>query len=155
MTPNVAGLPVAGGSPWTINQFVYLDKQPDELTMLGGFGSATDDAGTQRYLIKFHDGIHFWGSNVDVTTGMPYDLGKWQMVTLAYDGKTLTIYKNSQTLKTADITLDDAENVVKIAPSGPWPNGGHFAGKIAGFAIWNRALSQPEIQAQMANMPQN
>ena len=92
---------------------------------------------------------------MDVTTGVPYDLGKWQMVTLTYDGKTLTIYKNGVAIKTADIALDDAENVVKIAPVGPWPNAGHFAGKIAGFAIWNRALSQPEIQALLPNMPQN
>ena len=46
-TPNVAGLPKRRGRPWTINQFVYLDKQPDELTLLGGIGNATDDAGAR------------------------------------------------------------------------------------------------------------
>ncbi len=147
-TANVAGLPLGASDPWTINQFVYLDKPLDELTLIGGFGSGADDSGTQRYLIKFHDGIHFWGSNVDVTTGLPFDLGKWQMVTLTYDGKTLTIYKNAQSLKTDVISLNDADNVVKIAAPGPWGNGGRFAGKVAGFAIWNRALSQPEVQAQ-------
>ncbi len=152
-TPDVASLPTGSTDPWTINQFVYLDKQPDELTALGGFGSGADDSGTQRYLIKFHDGIHFWGSNVDISTGVPFDLGKWQMVTLTFDGKTLTIYKNGQPIKTAPISLEDAESAVKVASKGPWGNGGTFAGKIAGFAVWNRALSPQEVQAQLANEP--
>lgn len=152
-TPNVPHLPINATDPWTINQFVYLDTQPSELTIVGGFGSGVDDAGTQRYLIKFHDGIHFWGSNVDISTGVAYDLGKWQMVTLTFDGKTLTIYKNGQVLKTADITLQDADNFVKIAPAGTWANGGLLAGKVAGFAIWNRTLSAAEVRAQMAHTP--
>ena len=152
---NVANLPLGANSAWTINQWVYLDKQPGELTLLGGFGSGADDAGTQRYLIKFQNGIHFWGSNVDITTGVPFDLGKWQMVTLTFNNKTLTIYKNGQVIKIADISLEDADNMVHIGTRGPWDNGSPFAGKIARFAIWNRALSPTEVQAQSVDVPAN
>jgi len=154
-TANVANLPIAAGDPWTINQWVYLDKQPGELTALGGFGSGEDIPGTQRYLIKFHDGIHFWGSSVDIPTGVPFDLGKWQMVTLTFDGKTLTIYKNGLVIKIAAISLEDADNRVKIAAPGPWPHNSRFFGSIAGFAVWNRALSPQEVKAQTANAPKN
>ena len=153
--PNITALPVGAADPWTINQFVYLDQQPAELTVIGGFGTGQDSAGTQRYLIKFHDGIHFWGSNVDVTTGVPFDLGKWQMVTLTFDGKTLTIYKDSQAIKSEAISLEDAENIVRVGAPGPWDTAKPFAGKIAGFAIWNRSLSQPEIQALGGDTPKN
>ncbi len=150
---NVAGLPVDGGDPWTINQFVYLTDMPAELTVLGGFGDGTDTGGEQRYLIKFHDGIHFWASDIDVTTGVPFDLNKWQMVTLTFDGTTLTIYKNGQPIKTSPLTLNDAADTVKIGVAGPW-NGNHVAGRIAGFGIWNSALDPAAVKALMAGMPQ-
>ena len=150
---NVPNLPVEGADPWTINQFVYLPAVPEELTVLGGFGDGTDTGGEQRYLIKFHDGIHFWASDIDVTTGVPFDLNKWQMVTLTFDGTTLTIYKNGQVIKTSPLTLNDAADTVKIGVAGPW-NGNRVTGKIAGFGIWNSALDASAVKALMAQMPQ-
>ena len=146
-------MPTAGASPWTMNLFAYFDTMPGELTTLAGFGDDSDTAGTQRYLLKFHDGIHFWGSNVDVTSGVPYDIGKWQMITATYDGKTLTLYKNGKAIKAADIALSDAAPVVKIAPPGPWPNGSRMNGKIAGFRLWNAALSPDAVADLMQSQP--
>ena len=150
---NVSSLPIDGADPWTINQFVYLTAQPAELTVLGGFGDASDTGGEQRYLIKFHDGIHFWGSDIDVTTGVPFDLNKWQMVTLTFDGTTLILYKNGGVIKTSPLTLNDAAATVKIGAPGPW-NDNHVAGKIAGFGIWNSALGPAAVKALIAQMPQ-
>ncbi len=150
---DVSGLPAEGTDPWTINQFVYLTAQPVELTVLGGFGDASDTGGEQRYLIKFHDGIHFWGSDIDITTGVPFDLNKWQMVTLAFDGTTLTIYKNGLPIKTAPLTLNDAAATVKVGAAGPW-NDNKVSGRIAGFGIWNSALDPAAVKALMAQMPQ-
>lgn len=149
---SVPGLPADGTDPWTMNQFIYLAKQPAELTLLGGFGDGSDTGGEQRYLIKFLGGIHFWGSDVDVPTGVPFDLGKWQMVTLTFDGATLIIYKNGQPIKTAPITLGDAADTVRIGASGPW-NANHFAGRIAGFALWNSALGPDDVKVLMVNRP--
>ena len=75
------------------------------------------------------------------------------MVTSAFDGKTLTIYKDSQAIKSEAISLEDAENIVHVGAPGPWDTAKPFAGEIAGFAIWNRSLSQPEIQALGADTP--
>ena len=57
--PNITCLPVGFNDPWTINQFAYLDQQPTEITVIGSFGTGQDTTGTQRYLIKFHEGFHF------------------------------------------------------------------------------------------------
>ncbi len=150
---DVPNLPYEGTDPWTINQFVYLNQQPEELTVISGFGSGADTGGEQRFLIKFHDGIHFWGSDVDVTTGVPFDLNKWQMITLTFDGATLKIYKNGQIIKTSPVSLNDAASTVQIGTHGPW-NNFHMNGKVAGFTLWNSALSAADVQAQMAHMPQ-
>jgi alpha-mannosidase len=150
---DVPGLPYEGTDPWTINQFVYLNQQPEELTLIGGFGDAADTAGQERFLIKFHDGIHFWGSDVDVTTAVPFDISKWQMITLTFDGATLKIYKNGQVIKTSPVSLSDAASTVQIGTHGPW-NNYQINGKVAGFTIWNSALDAAAVLAQMAHMPQ-
>ena len=150
---DVANLPYQSTDPWTINQFVYLDRQPEELTLISGFGDGSDNSGEQRFLIKFHGSIQFWGSNVDVATGVPFDIGKWQMITLAFDGTTLTIYKNGEVIKTSPVTLSDAASTVQIGTHGPW-NNNHMSGRVSGFAIWNSALDAAAVKAQMAHMPQ-
>ena len=149
---SVPNLPVRGGAPWTLNLFVYMDKQPEELTVLGGFGDATDTSGAQRYLVKFHNGIHFWGSNVDINAGAPFALGQWQMISVTYDGSLIRLYRSGKLLKTAPATLSDAVPVVKIGRQGPW-NNQHFAGKIADMTIWNEALPADFLQTLLPNTP--
>jgi alpha-mannosidase len=129
----------------------YAD--PGELTTLVGFGDDQDNTGTQRYILKYENGIHFWASNTDVTTGVPYDTGKWQMVTATFDGTSLRLYKNAKLLNTTDISLNDAAPIVKIGPTGPWDTASKLNGKIAGVKIWNSALSADQIAELMSAVP--
>jgi alpha-mannosidase len=151
---DVADLPAKGTDPWTINLFVYTDTQPGELTLLGGFGDGSDSDGQERYIIEYKKGIEFWGSNVDIASGLPFDLGKWQMVTATFDGQTVRLYKNGVEIKSGAATLSDAQPVVKLAPSGPWDNGHKFSGKIQDFTIWNRVLDPAFLHALLASGPQ-
>ena len=146
-------VPLEADAPWTINMFVYTDQAPDTRTLIGGFGDGSDTTGAQRYLGRITDGIHFWGSNVDIETGQPFDLGKWQMLTATFDGQTVRVYKNAVLLKSQEAELVEAAPVVKIAPGGPWGSGHRFSGKIQGFTIWNDALTPAQVQAQLAAMP--
>lgn len=149
----VAGLPIHSTDPWTINLFVYTDTEPAELTLLGGFGDASDSSGQQRFIAKYKNGIHFWGSNIDIASGIPFDLGKWQMVTATFDGQTVKLFKNGEEIKSEAALLSDAQPVVKIGTRGPWDNGHKFNGKIQGFTVWNRALDAPTLKALQANGP--
>ncbi len=150
---NEAALPVAGTAPWTINQWVYLDKTPVELTLLGGFGSGGDEAGQQRYLVKFQNAIHFWGSNIDINSGIPFDLNRWQMVTLTYDGQDVRIYKDGREIKRELAKFSNAKAQVHIAPPSAWGNGGKFDGKIANFEIYQSALTPQNIATLLEKKP--
>ncbi len=146
-------LPIAGNDPWTINLFVRTDQAPADLTTLGGFGDDSDTDGTQRYLVNFQGGIEFWASNIDIASGIPLDVGKWQMLTATYDGQTVRIYKNGALIKAQDAVLADAAPIVKIAPPGPWPKGHKFSGSIQNFTLWNGPLSPAQIQSLLASLP--
>ena len=151
----LSDLPTKAADSWTINQWVYMDKQPDELTILSGFGDARDNTGAERFLVKYRNSIHFWGSNVDINAGEPFDLGKWQMVTVTFDGKNVRLYKNGKELHSEPAVFTDAVPTVRFAPNSVWDDrGGKFAGKIAGFTIWREALPADYIQMLASSFKQ-
>jgi alpha-mannosidase len=139
-------LPVSAKSPWTINFFAYFDRMPQPFTCIAGFGDDEDNAGAERYIAQFPNGIHFWGGNRDLDAGGNFDVGKWQMITETYDGQTLSLYKDGKLLNSAGMDLTDATPVAKIASLAPW-SADRMKGKISGFQIWDIALSPADITA--------
>jgi len=142
----VQDLPKRADDPWTINLFVRMDKMPEDLTPIAGFGRSTDDAtGASRYICKFDDGIHFWGRNVDIGSNVPFDLGAWQMVTATFDGKMVRLYKNGKEIVTQNAQLANAPGVVKVAPLDGWDNKRRFVGQVKNFTIWPAALDPASV----------
>ncbi|MGH7132025.1 MAG: glycoside hydrolase family 38 C-terminal domain-containing protein [Phycisphaerales bacterium] len=152
---DVPGLPVKAGDAWTVNMFVRTDKQPDNRTIIAGFGKCEQaDAGSARYLVKFANGVQFWSHNRDVPSRTQLDLNRWQMLTATYDGKTLRIYKDGKSIGEREVQLADDENVVQIAPKDPWEQKRQFDGDIRDLTIWGSALSDEGIAALKLSMPQ-
>jgi alpha-mannosidase len=145
------GAPVGAAAPWTINAWLWIDKPLEDLTMIAGFGDCQDRSGSQRYLAKFAEGFHFWGSGVDVPAKAPLETGKWQMLTATFDGKTVKLFKDGREVKTQDAAFSDAAPVAKIGPPPPWPRGHRLAGKVAGFTLWNKAIP-PESVATLQQL---
>ncbi|BDI32849.1 hypothetical protein CCAX7_49000 [Capsulimonas corticalis] len=150
-TPQIfkpANLPVHGSDPWTINLFCKVDKQPENRTIIAGFGNASDGAsGTGRYIAKFANGLHFWSANQDVDTDVPLDLGAWQMITATYDGAALHLYKNGAPIGENDLKLSDDVAEVHVYPKDAWDKQRVFDGDIRDFTIWKRALSADSVQS--------
>jgi len=152
----VSGLPTRGKDAWSINFFVRTDKEPDNRTIIAGFGRASDDTdGTGRYLCKFGDGVHFWSRLKDVGgRRTALDVGKWQMLSATYDGETLRLYKNGRRLSTRNLELsDDNSSVVRIAPLDPWDQKRRFTGEIRTFTIWNTALPAEALKVLQDSAP--
>ncbi len=144
-------------SAWTISFWVHLDAPPPEYSILAGFGDASEATGRQRYICAFPAGIHFWASRVDVPTNVAFDVGRWQMVTATYDGRTLRILRDGRELASASIALEPAAAVAKLAPRPPWRQGRPFVGRIRDFTLWDRALPPAMVAAlyesQRAKLP--
>lgn len=148
VTYKVPDLPVKAKDSWTINLFCKMDHQPENRTVIAGFGRATDgQVGTGRYLSKFANGIHFWSANRDVETTIPLDLGKWQMLTATYDGQTLRVYKNGVQIGAQKADLSDDQAQVHVMPPDPWEHERLFDGNVRDLTIWKEALSPNELGA--------
>jgi alpha-mannosidase len=145
---DVAGLPIKAKDAWTMNMFVRTDAQPDDRTLIAGFGRCEQTSeGVARYMAKFSRGIHFWSHNRDVEGRTPLDLGRWQMLTATYDGRVLCVYKDGKKLAQRELELADDENAVHIAPIDPWDQTRRFKGEIRDLTIWNEALNADAINS--------
>jgi len=138
-----SNLPVDGNDSWTINLWVYLESEPNDHTFIGGFGN--DDGladGTGRYLQKCNGGICFWGSNRNLVTNVPFNVGNWQMITISYNHLTakLRIYKNARQIACERLNLADATEYEII---------GNFVGEIDEFTIWSGVLTNEQIEDLM------
>lgn len=145
--PLGAEAPCAGAAPWTLNLWLWLDQRPGDYTLIAGFGNARDRSGVQRYLARFPEGLHFWGSSVDISTRDTLDLGRWQMLTATFDGSVLKVFKDGRELASEGVRLADADAVARIGPPAPWSFGHQLAGRIRAFTLWKQALPPPSVAA--------
>ena len=152
-TEKVAGLPVGHADAWTVNLFVRTDKQPENRTLIAGFGAAKDEAGHGRYLGKFANGAHFWCAGQDVDSHTPLTVGGWQMLSATYDGHKLTLYKDAQKIGEEAVAFADDDPVVEIAPLDPWDQQRRFAGEIRRFTVWRAALPETALRQLQDSHP--
>jgi len=82
-------------------------------------------------------------------------LNTWSHLALAYDGATLRFYVNGQLVgsKAQTGSIPVTSGPLGIGGNNIWANE-YFSGRIDEVRIYNRALSQPEIQNDM-NTPIN
>ena len=153
---DVPGLPVKGSDPWTINVFVKTGSQPENRTVIAGFGKCEDTHdGGARYLAKFAGGVHFWSRNRDVTTRSPVALNAWQMLTATYDGKVVRVYQNGKKIGEGAVQLADDENVIQILPKDPWEHKLQFEGDLRQFTVWGTALTDEAIKTLLSGTPKD
>lgn len=149
----VENLPVKKTQAWTLNFFCKIDSQPEDRTMIAGFGRAVDgQAGTGRYFTKFARGINFWIADEDVATSVQLDTGKWQMLTATYDGTTVRLYKNGKKIAEEKVELEDDVSQARIMPIDAWERQRRFNGEVKNFSIWDQDLPDSVIRTMYEQM---
>lgn len=140
-------LPVKAGSPWTLNLFCKIDNQPEDRTMVAGFGRSIDGRnGTGRYFTKFSEGINFWIADQDIMTSTQLDTGKWQMLTATYDGTTVRVYKNGVKIGEGKVKLQDDSSQVRVMPVDAWERKRRFDGEVQHLTVWDMDLPEAAIK---------
>jgi hypothetical protein len=156
-----SNFPAQGTAQWSMNVYAFLDERPrynDVIAGIGPLGSAND--GGIRYIINGNANglsqISFTAMNIGVDTGVPFDLGKWQMITVTYDGGTLKIYKNGVQIGAKIIgSLTDAAPVIHLADSikSAPQYCSHLHGKIDNFTVYKGVLTQAQINTLAHALP--
>ena len=157
VTTTVSGLPVLRKEAWTMNVFVMTDVKPTQREILVGFGKPEDKNGAgpgARYLALFPEDIEFWHGAKNVKTNSPLDLGRWQMLTVTYDGDSIALYKDGEPIGKERVGLAaDADSIVSVGASDPWDYQHTFEGSIRNFTLRRGALSDKEVKALFDQSP--
>jgi len=144
---SVKGMPTHPTDPWTLNFFCKIDNQPDDRTMIAGFGRSIDgESGTGRYFTKFAQGLNFWISNRDVMTNVPLDLGTWQMLTATYDGTTMRLYKNGAKIAEEKVQLEQDGTQIRVMPVDAWDRQRRFGGEVRDLTMWDIDLPPSAVK---------
>ena len=106
----------------------------------------TDMAGTYRFSLN----TGAWQNIV----GPIAEIGKWTHVAGTYDGKEMVLYLNGieigQKLANGKIkTIGDPVGIGNIVDAGGAGKNEYWAGLIDEVKIWNRGLSEKEVEEQM------
>lgn len=73
----------------------------------------------------------------------------WTHVALTYDGAKLRLYVNGNQAASAPVSGSIETNSNPLRIGGNVPAGEYFQGRIAEVRVYNRALSQADIQSDM------
>jgi len=120
--------------------------------VLGGFGnSATgaefivDPCGVSSYPYLLVLG---WASDwITSVSRTPYLDGKWHLATVTYDGTTTMFYMDGAVVASTSAMTWNTSTTRIVVGMETNLSSRQFNGRIADFRIYNRALSQAEIQA--------
>ena len=106
----------------------------------------TDKSGTYRFSLNMGGWQKVVGPNAEI--------GKWTHVANTYDGKTMVLYLNGDSV--GDIAAKGKINVIpdpvgigNVVDAGGAGKNEYWAGLLDEVKIWNRALSLKEVKEQM------
>lgn len=156
-------LPVSKETPWTMNLFVLPTEPLVNNTLIAGFGAIDDEPeqnwGGARFVGKTHTGTCFWFNKMDTGNWIEYDLNKWQMVTVTWDGSVYRLYRNGvETISGSGRINDLSEEKIYIAPRQTWETEKgkekSFVGQVAELRIIDQVLSHEEILELASRVPE-
>ncbi|MCC6233640.1 MAG: DUF3466 family protein [Verrucomicrobiales bacterium] len=144
------GMPT-GNAPHTIEAWVYPNVRPASRQWILQLGSA----GSGHHWLLRNDGtlqIGAWGRDAQVAD-VPLAIGQWSHLAAVWDGAQFAVFVNG--IKVGQIpSLTGFDMATPEIWIGAVPGGGEasFNGMLDEVRIWNRALSDVEIQSRM-NVP--
>jgi hypothetical protein len=156
--------PLTPGTAATFEAWVYLTSPPDGLvSVINKWSQSADD----EYLfgLTSNRSLHFawrttgpgaWGSTSynETTAGSgQLPVGAWTHVAVVRTGTTLTFYINGDVVGTASVMdtnpFRDGRHTLRIGGQGRGTVSSSFPGLVDEVRIYNRALTQAEIQQDM------
>lgn len=141
-------------SPWSLYGWLWISELPKGPSLIAGVGSPEDEY--SRYLGMDGDKLILWaGKDSSLSGAAPLGTGRWGFIAATFDGQEFALYAEGKRVANGKLDLGSVKNVLLLAPSSlPWPNGKHFAGKIAGLTLLRKGLSADEV-AQISQKPGN
>ena len=141
-----------GNNPVTLSAWVFLDQNNSDVSYVVGYGG--NEIGEFFAMGEYGDSGFFStssGSPYDAISGLPLTLSVWTFLTAVYSENESTLYINGEQIYSQVVVTPDIQTSVGgWIGSSPYYGGGldsFWFGAIDDVGIWNRALTEVEIEA--------
>lgn len=136
-------IPITGKQARTINYWQNI--YPDSSATYYFFGWGVNDIDGAFGAFNSSNYLYLWAAADDPNSTIPLNLNNWQMITLIYDGNNRLAYSNGDLIfNQSSPNINTLSGTLYIGSNLQGENG-IYNGKIDEFGIWNRTLSQSEI----------
>lgn len=145
---------VAVDAPWSMYGWVWLQEVPDGPTLISGMG---DPLGEYSRYFALNDGklvLRFGHGNRLQSTNT---LGPkaWHLLAATFDGAKARLYLDGKKIVSGTPIFGPVSPVLEMAPAAsPWPEGKHFAGKIASFRWVQRVVTEAQVSNLFRHPPE-
>jgi len=141
--------PLPAGEPWTVAGWISPSEPIAGATIVGGVGSPTTGG---RFLTLTADGVGAWTGVAAFSVKASVGVNRWRFVAAASHDGQVDIYLDGQKIGGGAIDDSAAKPRAVLAPRGV-SGFAPYAGRIAGFTVWRRALSAGEVAALSVETP--
>ena len=151
-------------STYTLEAWVYPTRNPGALNYTGIFDREDSSigsrdgyniyflgsAGTNTFFTteRFVAGVN---NNVSYTIDQSLSVNFWQHIAATYDGTTVSLYYNGNSVSTPSSSTGNITNTSKTLTIGV-RGGNYFSGRIANAKIYNTALTASQIAQNFNSM---
>ena len=128
------------------DRFMKIVVQPSSVDSVDPWENYCIDLRNKNPRFTLSSGVPgTWNGCFDTSYSSPLDVGVWYHLAGTYDGSTMTLYVNGQPTQTHQVALTLGDNALPVYIGGR-PEEAHFNGLIDEVRIYNRALTETEIQ---------
>jgi len=150
---------ITSGTGISLACWVYPRNAAPSYPDFDGFAGMRNESDADFYLLQVSPSNDL-EARFRNSTGQAYtleasvlELNVWQFLVFTYDGSQLTVYNNGVNVATAPASGSIANDAVDMFIGDVYYEGTDFLldGRVDEVSLWNRALSQSEIECIYAN----
>jgi hypothetical protein len=85
-----------------------------------------------------------------VVSNSPVEANRWQLLTVVYDGKTITLYKDAEVIGKKEIALtDDTMQMMHVGIKDAWNQKYELQGEVSAVALHRAAETAADVKAYL------
>jgi hypothetical protein len=136
---------LAVDSPWSMYCWIWIQEPFEGPTLIAGMGKPLDEY-SRYFALKNNKLVFRFGVKNSLETAITLTPKTWHLLAATFDGTETHLYSDGEEVGSGKLTFGEVSPILKMAPTAlTWPNGTHFAGKIASFTWVPREFDADQI----------
>lgn len=142
---------LAVDAPWSMYCWVWMQEPFQAPVLIAGMGEPLEEY-SRYFVLKNGKLVLRFGPKNNLAAQANLTPKAWHLLAATFDGTDTHLYSDGKEVASGKLAFGKVSSILEMAPvESPWPNGKHFAGKIASFTWAPRVLDARQISELYKN----